>query len=69
MRPAERATRGGDGKTVLHCAATRAIAELLLDSGADVQARDIDHASTALQYLIADETISRLPMWRASSAH
>ena len=28
--------RGGDGKTVLHCAATRAIAELVLDSGAEV---------------------------------
>ena len=52
--------RGGDGKTVLHCAATCAIAELLLDSGADVLARDIDHGSTALQYLIADETIARL---------
>src|SRR5262249_36176592 len=34
--------RGGDGKTALHCAATCAIAELLLDSGADVQARDTD---------------------------
>jgi ankyrin repeat protein len=52
--------RGGDGKTVLHCAATCAIAELLLDSGADVLARDVDHGSTALQYLIADATIARL---------
>jgi ankyrin repeat protein len=52
--------RGGDGKTALHCAATCAIAELLLDNGADVQVRDVDHASTALQYLIADETIARL---------
>jgi ankyrin repeat protein len=52
--------RGGDGKTALHCAATCAIAELLLDSGADVRARDIDHASTALQYLIADDTIACL---------
>jgi ankyrin repeat protein len=52
--------RGGDGKTVLHCAATYAVAELLLDSGADVLARDVDHGSTALQYLIADETIARL---------
>jgi ankyrin repeat protein len=52
--------RGGDGKTALHCAATSAVAELLLDSGADVLARDVDHGSTALQYLIADETIARL---------
>ena len=52
--------RGGDGKTALHCAATSVIADLLLDSGADVLARDTDHGSTALQYLIADETIARL---------
>jgi ankyrin repeat protein len=58
--------RGGDGKTVLHCAATYAIAELVLDSGADVQARDVDHASTALQYLIADEAIARLLVARGA---
>jgi ankyrin repeat protein len=52
--------RGGDGKTVLHCAATREIAELLLDGGADLEMRDLDHGSTALQYLIADEEIARL---------
>jgi len=50
---------GGDGKTMLHCAATRAIAELLLDNGADLRARDVDHGSTPLQYLIADEEIAR----------
>jgi len=59
-RPESVHERGGDGKTALHCAATSAIAELLLDNGADVQARDIDHGSTALQYLIADEAIARL---------
>jgi ankyrin repeat protein len=58
--------RGGDGKTVLHCAATCAIAELLLDSGADVQARDVDHGSTPLQHLIADETIARLLVARGA---
>jgi ankyrin repeat protein len=58
--------RGGDGKTALHCAATSAIAELLLDSGADVTARDVDHGSTALQYLIADETIARLLVARGA---
>jgi ankyrin repeat protein len=58
--------RGGDGKTALHCAATVAIAELLLDSGADVQARDVDHGSTALQYLIADETIARVLVARGA---
>jgi ankyrin repeat protein len=58
--------RGGDGKTVLHCAATCAIAELLLDSGADVRARDVDHGSTALQHLIADEAIARLLVARGA---
>ena len=58
--------RGGDGKTVLHCAATCAIAELLLDSRADVHARDVDHGSTALQYLIADEAIARLLVARGA---
>lgn len=58
--------RGGDGKTMLHCAATPAIAELILDSGADVKARDGDHGSTALQYLIADEAIARLLVARGA---
>lgn len=58
--------RGGDGKTALHCAATVAIAELLLDNGADVLARDVDHGSTALQYLIADEPIARLLVARGA---
>jgi hypothetical protein len=34
--------------------------ELLLNNGADLEARDIDHGSTPLQYLIADEGIARL---------
>jgi ankyrin repeat protein len=58
--------RGGDGKTMLHCAATCAIAELLLDNGANVRVRDIDHGATALQYLIADETIARLLVARGA---
>ena len=60
--------RGGDGKTVLHCAATREIAALLVDSGADLEARDTDHASTALQYLIGDERIARLLIARGARA-
>jgi Ankyrin repeats (3 copies) len=60
--------RGGDGKTVLHCAATRAIAELLLDNGADLSPRDIDHASTPLQYLIGDEEMARFLIARGADA-
>jgi ankyrin repeat protein len=44
--------RGGDGQTPLHFASTVQIAEFLLDHGADIDARDIDHESTAAQYLV-----------------
>ena len=46
--------RGGDGKTALHCARTVEIAGYLLDHGADIDARDVDHESTAAQYLVRD---------------
>lgn len=42
--------RGGDGQLPLHFAKTPAIAELLLERGADINARDVDHVSTAAQY-------------------
>lgn len=42
--------RGGDGQRPLHFARTPAIAELLLERGAAIDARDIDHASTAAQW-------------------
>ncbi|HEY6852567.1 MAG TPA: ankyrin repeat domain-containing protein [Terracidiphilus sp.] len=44
--------RGGDGQLPLHFAATVEIAALLLDHGADIEARDIDHESTAAQYMV-----------------
>jgi ankyrin repeat protein len=44
--------RGGDGQTPLHFAATVEIAAYLLDQGADIDARDIDHESTAAQYMV-----------------
>jgi ankyrin repeat protein len=46
--------RGGDGKTPLHCARTVEIARYLLDRGADVNARDVDHESRPLQYLVRE---------------
>ena len=45
---------GGDGKRPLHFAGNVEIAKFLLDHGADINAKDIDHESTAAQYLIAD---------------
>lgn len=44
--------RGGDGQTPLHFAGTVAVAELLLDHGADIDALDVDHESTPAQYMV-----------------
>jgi len=46
--------RGGDGQTPLHVAPTVEIAAYLLDHGADIDARDIDHESTPAQYMVRD---------------
>ena len=60
--------RGGDGKTALHWAASVAIATYLLDHGADVEARDVDHESTAAQYLVRDAPdVTRLLIDRGAS--
>ena len=49
--------RGGDGQTPLHFARSRRVADLLLDAGADIDAKDVDHRSTPAQWMIggADE--------------
>ena len=44
--------RGGDGCTPLHFARDIATAQLLLDRGADIDARDEDHDSTPAQWRI-----------------
>lgn len=44
--------RGGDGKTPLHFASTGAVVDLLLQAGADIDARDVDHRSTAAQWML-----------------
>lgn len=46
--------RGGDGQRPLHFAQTIEMAEFLLGRGADVNARDIDHESTAAQWMVRD---------------
>ena len=45
---------GGDGQTPLHFASTVEIAEYLLDHGAEIDALDVDHESTAAQYMVRD---------------
>jgi len=46
--------RGGDGQLPLHFARTRAMADLLLDRGADIDAIDVDHESTAAQWMVRE---------------
>src|SRR5262249_43642090 len=46
--------RGGDGQTPLHFAGTLDIAIYLLECGAEIDARDVDHESTPAQYMIDD---------------
>jgi ankyrin repeat protein len=46
--------RGGDGKHPLHFARNVEIAQFLLDHGAQIDAKDIDHESTPAQYLIGE---------------
>ena len=45
---------GGDGQTPLHFASNTAVAECLLDRGAEIDALDVDHESTAAQYMVRD---------------
>jgi hypothetical protein len=46
--------RGGDGQQPLHEAKTLAIADFLLDRGADINVRCIDHKSMPAQYALVD---------------
>ena len=46
--------KGMDARTPLHCAGTPAVAALLLDHGARIDARDEDHDSTPAQWLIGE---------------
>lgn len=46
--------RGGDGQMPLHFARSRRVVDLLLDAGADLDARDVDHRSTPAQWMLGD---------------
>jgi ankyrin repeat protein len=51
--PARVYERGGDGQMPLHFAKSRAVIDLLLAAGADPDARDVDHRSTAAEWMLA----------------
>ena len=50
--PARVSERGGDGQTPLHFAMSRRVIDLLLGAGADIDARDVDHRSTAAEWML-----------------
>ena len=61
--------RGGDGKLPLHFAQTVDMAEYLVSRGADVNARDVDHESTAAQYMVRDrQPVARYLLTRGARA-
>src|SRR6478752_7305528 len=50
--PARVHERGGDGQTPLHFAQSQAAVDLLLEHGADIDARDVDHRSTPAEWML-----------------
>lgn len=61
--------RGGDGQLPLHFAQTVEMADFLLDRGADVNARDVDHESTAAQWMVRDrQEVARALIRRGAAA-
>lgn len=46
--------RGGDGQTPLHFASSIEAARFLLDRGAGIDARDVDHESTPVQWMVSE---------------
>ena len=56
-RPACVNERGRDGASPLHMARTAAIVDVLVDSGANVDMRDIDHGATPAQWAIDEPAV------------
>src|SRR5215472_11254317 len=61
--------RGIDARTPLHCAGTVAVAALLLDHGARIDAHDEDHDSTPAQWRIGESPdVARFLLERGAKA-
>jgi ankyrin repeat protein len=61
--------KGIDARTPLHCAGTVAVAALLLDHGARIDARDEDHDSTPAQWRIGESPdVARFLLERGAKA-
>jgi hypothetical protein len=69
MDPSLINAKGMDARTPLHCAGTVAVAALLLDRGARIDARDEDHDSTPAQWLIGESPeVARFLLERGAKA-
>jgi ankyrin repeat protein len=53
--PARVHERGGDGQTPLHFARSREVVDILLEAGAEIDARDVDHRATPAQWMIGGD--------------
>src|SRR5947207_3306879 len=61
--------KGIDARTPLHCVGTVAVAALLLDHGARIDARDEDHDSTPAQWRIGESPdVARFLLERGAKA-
>jgi ankyrin repeat protein len=61
--------KGMDARTPLHCAGTAAVAALLLDHAARIDARDEDHDSTPAQWRIGESPdVARFLLERGAKA-
>src|SRR3954447_14408096 len=61
--------KGIDGRTPLHCAGTVAVAAVLLEHGARIDARDEDHDSTPAQWRIGESPeVARFLLERGAKA-
>jgi hypothetical protein len=61
--------KGMDARTPLHCAGTTAVAALLLDHGARIDASDEDHDSTPAQWRIGESpNVARFLLERGAKA-
>jgi ankyrin repeat protein len=65
--PAQVNALGGDGKRPLHVASTKEIVELLLERGAEIDARCVDHLSTPAQYAVRQPWKCRLLLERGAT--
>src|SRR5580658_9633994 len=69
MDPSLIDAKGMDARTPLHCAGTVAVAALLLDNGARIDARDEDHDSTPAQWRIGESPdVSQFLLERGAKA-